>query len=159
MNERLRILREQAGLSQEQLAGQIHIMRQAISKWELGHAEPSIEVLIALAQLYDVTIDYIVTGKQTEEPVAFILPKTTTELVLHFAQENKGMIIAIVAILSGLIISINWASHIMVCRLVRVKVKILRSTVMLSSVIAETVTACAVSINAEKSSIATRYCV
>ena len=46
------------------------------------------------------------TGKQTEEPVAFILPKTTTELVLHFAQENKGMIIAIVAILSGLIISI-----------------------------------------------------
>lgn len=106
MNERLRILREQAGLSQEQLAGQIHITRQAISKWELGYAEPSIEVLIALAQLYDVTIDYIVTGKQTEEPVAFILPKTTTELVLHFAQENKGMIIAIVAILSGLIISI-----------------------------------------------------
>ena len=49
MNERLRILREQAGLSQEQLAGQIHITRQAISKWELGHAEPSIEVLIALA--------------------------------------------------------------------------------------------------------------
>lgn len=100
MNERLRTLREQAGFSQEQLAGQIHITRQAISKWELGHAEPSVEMLITLAQLYNVT------GKASSVPELFTMPKTNTELILQFAQQNKGMIIAIVAILSGLIISI-----------------------------------------------------
>lgn len=106
MNERLRTLREQAGFSQEQLAGQIHITRQAISKWELGHAEPSVEMLITLAQLYNVTVDYLVTGKASSVPELFTMPKINTELILQFAQQNKGMIIAIVAILSGLIISI-----------------------------------------------------
>jgi len=106
MNERLRTLREQAGFSQEQLASQLHITRQAISKWELGHAEPSVEMLITLAQLYNVTVDYLVTGKASSVPELFTMPKTNTELILQFAQQNKGMIIAIVAILSGLIISI-----------------------------------------------------
>ena len=46
--------------TQEELAGIIGVSRQAISKWESGMANPDIEKLIKLSELYGCSIDYIV---------------------------------------------------------------------------------------------------
>lgn len=58
--ENFQRLRKQAGLSQEDVAQKLFISRQSVSKWENGGAEPGIEHLIALADLYGVTVDELV---------------------------------------------------------------------------------------------------
>lgn len=60
LEEKLQLLRKQNGYSQEQLADQIGIARQTVSKWENGQAVPELSGLIALSELYGVTIDRLV---------------------------------------------------------------------------------------------------
>ena len=59
-HERLIELRKKNNYTQEELAGIIGVSRQAISKWESGMANPDIEKLIKLSELYGCSIDYIV---------------------------------------------------------------------------------------------------
>ena len=54
---RFQQFRKQNGYSQEVLAEKLGISRQSISKWERGEASPEIDNLLALAKIYDVTID------------------------------------------------------------------------------------------------------
>lgn len=61
--DRLCELRKNRKLSQEQLAEKIGVSRQAVSKWERGEASPDTDNLIALADVYDVSIDEILIGK------------------------------------------------------------------------------------------------
>ena len=60
MQDKLQFLRKQSGYSQEEVADKIGIARQTISKWENGQAVPELSGLIALSELYGVTIDRIV---------------------------------------------------------------------------------------------------
>ncbi|MCI9213959.1 MAG: helix-turn-helix domain-containing protein [Oscillospiraceae bacterium] len=53
-------LRKEKKLSQMQVADALNVSRQAVSKWEVGDVEPSTANLIALAALYDVSLDYLV---------------------------------------------------------------------------------------------------
>ncbi len=55
--ERLRDLRTSSNLSQEQLALQLNVSRQAVAKWESGRALPDLDRAIALSRLYRVTLD------------------------------------------------------------------------------------------------------
>ncbi len=55
--ERLRELRTSSNLSQEQLALQLSVTRQAVAKWESGRALPDLDRAIAIARLYRVTLD------------------------------------------------------------------------------------------------------
>lgn len=59
-NEKLRKLRKEKGLSQEELADIIGVSRQALSKWESGTSYPEMEKLIALSGIFGVTIDSLV---------------------------------------------------------------------------------------------------
>ena len=72
-HENLQRLRKAAGLSQEDVAKKLFVSRQSVSKWENGGAEPGIDNLKALANLYEVTVDELVgncgpeeDGEQTE---------------------------------------------------------------------------------------------
>lgn len=70
--EKLQLLRKQRGMSQEQLALQIGVSRQAVSKWELGESTPDTDKIVLLSRIFDVTTDYLIfegdtsTGKQKE---------------------------------------------------------------------------------------------
>ena len=50
-------LRTKKGLSQEQLAEQVFVTRQAVSRWETGETTPNTETLKLLSKLYDVSIN------------------------------------------------------------------------------------------------------
>lgn len=65
--DRLIELRKEHGMSQEELAARISLSRQAISKWERAESSPDIGNLVALSEVYGVTIDEIVRGKETGE--------------------------------------------------------------------------------------------
>lgn len=60
LQEKLNILRKQHKLTQMELANELEVSRQAISKWEQGTALPSTENLIRLAELYGVPLDVLV---------------------------------------------------------------------------------------------------
>ena len=61
--ERLGKLRKEHGYSQEQLADELGVSRQAVSKWERGEASPDTDNLIALAKLYNISVDDLLFEK------------------------------------------------------------------------------------------------
>ena len=60
---RLYELRKQHNLSQEELAEKLGVSRQAVSKWERSEASPDTDNLIALAKIYDLSLDELIYGK------------------------------------------------------------------------------------------------
>ena len=62
--ETLTYLRKSRGLSQEQLAGELDLTRQTISKWELNQSTPDLGYLVRLSDFFGVSIDYLVRGEQ-----------------------------------------------------------------------------------------------
>lgn len=67
LQEKIYYCRKKAGLSQEALAEQLGVSRQAISKWETGDSEPEISKLRLLAAAFGVTTDWLLTEDEPEE--------------------------------------------------------------------------------------------
>lgn len=65
--QRLYELRREHGFSQESLAAELGLSRQAISKWERSESAPDMGNLIALADLYDMTIDELIRPETESE--------------------------------------------------------------------------------------------
>jgi len=63
-SEKLMLLRKSKGLTQEKLAEELNVSRQAVSKWESGMAYPDISNLIQISNLMHVTVDYLVRDQE-----------------------------------------------------------------------------------------------
>ena len=61
--ETIKNLRKTVGMSQEQLAEKLHVSRQAVTKWETEGGTPDIENLRAIAALFGITVDELLTGE------------------------------------------------------------------------------------------------
>ncbi len=57
--DRLRLLREERGLTQSELARQLGLSRSSVNGWESGLAVPSTSMIIELAKIFHVTTDYL----------------------------------------------------------------------------------------------------
>lgn len=66
-NENLQNLRKMKGMSQEQLAEQLGVSRQAISKYESGNGYPETEKLITICEIFDCSMDTLIKGKITAD--------------------------------------------------------------------------------------------
>ena len=86
--EKLQALRKARGWSQEELATQINVSRQALSKWESGASVPDTENVVALSRLFGVSTDYLLleNGETTAQAVPTAAP----------AAENKWPVMRIV---------------------------------------------------------------
>ena len=80
--EKLQALRKARGWSQEELARQINVSRQALSKWESGAAVPDTENVVALSRLFGVTTDYLLLEEGT-------VTAPSTASVAAPTEENK----------------------------------------------------------------------
>lgn len=69
LGEKLQQLRKRSGLSQEQLASQLAVSRQAVSKWELDDTMPDTENVVQLSRLFGVSCDYLLRD-EIDEPGA-----------------------------------------------------------------------------------------
>ncbi len=58
-------LRRQKGFSQEELANRLNVSRQTVSKWEVGESDPDMENLVAISELFGVSLDELVLNKAT----------------------------------------------------------------------------------------------
>ena len=63
LGARIAALRKAAGMSQYQLAQELKISASAVGMYEQGRRQPSVDLLVAMAKLFSVSIDFLVTGK------------------------------------------------------------------------------------------------
>lgn len=61
--DKLQFLRKTKGISQEQLASQLKISRQAISKWENNSSIPDVENIVKLSNIFEVSTDYLLKSE------------------------------------------------------------------------------------------------
>ena len=65
---RIKELREEKGLSQLQFAQKVNLTQQAISLYEKGDREPSLEVIKNIADFFEVTTDYLLGKSDIRNP-------------------------------------------------------------------------------------------
>lgn len=66
-HENLKALRKDRGLSQEELAVRLNVVRQTISKWEKGLSVPDAAMLIRLAEVLDTTVSRLLGADVPED--------------------------------------------------------------------------------------------
>lgn len=62
LRKQIELLRRKKGWSQAELASRLHISPSTIGMYEQGRREPPIDILVAMAKEFDVSIDYLITG-------------------------------------------------------------------------------------------------
>lgn len=65
--EGLRYIRKQRKMSQQWVATQLHISRESLSYYENGKREPSLDLLVKMSEFFNVSIHYLITGKEFEK--------------------------------------------------------------------------------------------
>ena len=77
--EKLKSIRKQAGMSQEQLAEKLGVSRQAVTKWETDTGIPDIENIMAISALFDISIDELLSNERVAKKPADYLYESITE--------------------------------------------------------------------------------
>ena len=67
LSEKICYCRKKSGKSQEALAEQLGVSRQAVSKWETGEAEPELKKLRLLAEVFGVSTDWLLSDDEPQE--------------------------------------------------------------------------------------------
>ena len=62
ISDNIKELRKQKGLTQKELADLLHVTSQAVSRWENGEVEPSVDTIRSMANIFEVTTDEIIDG-------------------------------------------------------------------------------------------------
>lgn len=96
-SENLQFIRAQAGVTQEQLAEQLDVSRQSVSKWEGGQSFPEMDTLLKLCDLYDVNLDLLLRGSVEESRTA-----DTAKYDAFMTRFARRISLAVAGILAGL---------------------------------------------------------
>ena len=99
LGEKLKMLRASRGLSQEQLAAELNVSRQAVSKWECGDAAPDLDKLRAICTYFAVTTDYLIWENEEDAPKAAVPEKERTS---RGRNEVFSDVLLLVLLLAGL---------------------------------------------------------
>ena len=76
--EKLKSIRKQAGMSQEQLAEKLGVSRQAVTKWETDAGIPDIENVMAISALFDISMDELLSNKKgAKKPTDYLFESIT----------------------------------------------------------------------------------
>lgn len=88
--ENLTALRKKRGMSQEQLANEMGVSRQAISKWESGSSMPEISKLIELSEFYGVSVDFLLKGSDRKDTNMNGELRDLAESIREITGEERG---------------------------------------------------------------------
>lgn len=117
-------LRNMKGISQEELASLMNVTRQAVSKWETDQSLPDSEKIIRLSEIFGVTTDYLLKGKESDpidiysqhnSKVGADMSAETEELLDHVHQMSTakryligaGVLIVTIAVVISIIFLIK----------------------------------------------------
>ncbi len=89
--EFLKHLRKSKGMTQEQLAEHFYISSRTVSRWETGSNMPDLDMLIDLADFYDVDIREIIDGERKSEIMNDETRDTLKKVAEYAAEEKKKL--------------------------------------------------------------------
>ena len=69
LNENIKAIRKSKGLSQQELAVKLNVVRQTVSKWEQGLSVPDSDRLIAISEVFETSVSMLL-GENVIEPEA-----------------------------------------------------------------------------------------
>lgn len=104
VSDKLYELRKKSGLSQEALAEQLDVSRQAVSKWESGQSTPEPDKLVAISRYFGVSLDYLM--KDDAEAEEAIHNDTTSKNKAKPSREK--LIIGLIFAIGGAACLIIW---------------------------------------------------
>ncbi len=91
--DKIILLRKKKGWSQEELAEQMNVSRQSVSKWESAQSTPDLDKILQISKLFDVTTDYLlkdnleeVSSAPTDTPIKQV---SMEESLCYLAQSKK----------------------------------------------------------------------
>lgn len=87
-SEKLKYIRNELRISQDELAGELGVSRQSISKWESGAAYPEIDKLITISNFFDVSIDYLLKDSYAADGIG---AESIDRTVLKFLASSADM--------------------------------------------------------------------
>ena len=82
LSQNIKALRMQKGLTQKELADLLHVTSQAVSRWEKGDVEPSIDTISEIASIFEVTTDEIIGGPD-KKPKPEIVTEVKEKVVVE----------------------------------------------------------------------------
>lgn len=92
LSEKIILLRKEHELSQEQLAEQLDVSRQAVSKWESGASIPDLDKIIKMGQLFGVSVDYLVKDDVIQTNDSTPVDDSSTNMrVVSMEEANRYM--------------------------------------------------------------------
>ncbi len=98
LGEQIKKLRKQKGLTQQQLADFLHVSSSSVGMWEHELRDPDTDMLLQLADLFNVTVDYLLGREQTTSTQQKLIHETIqkietlnelTESINQLAQQLK----------------------------------------------------------------------
>lgn len=87
--ENLKILRKQKGLSQEELAERLHVVRQTVSKWEKGLSVPDADLLIRIAEVLETSVSTLLGDRVEASGDTNIVAQKLEQLNALLAEKNR----------------------------------------------------------------------
>ncbi len=87
-------LRKKAGWSQEELAHQLQVSRQAVSKWESAASIPDLDKIVKLSQIFGVSTDYLLQDSMEEMPAGVQTPGTNEDYERSVSLEEVNTYLA-----------------------------------------------------------------
>ena len=106
--ENLRTLRRNKGITQEELAARLNVVRQTISKWEKGQSVPDAEMLTRLAEIFEVPVSQLLGGPIEPDAQPDALAEQLARIDEQLAIKNRRIkklwvtIVIIAAIVIGI---------------------------------------------------------
>lgn len=106
LNENIKSLRKSRGMTQEELAVRLNVVRQTVSKWEKGLSVPDAEMLQRIAEVLDTSVTELLDAKpaqeQQEDQIAQQLARLNEQLIIKNRRAKR--IWTIVAVIFGLLL-------------------------------------------------------
>ena len=87
----LKELRKEQNITQEQFAEKMNVSRRTVSRWETGSNMPDLDVIIEIADYYDVDLRDLLDGERKEDQMDKELKETVLK-VADYSKEEKGKI-------------------------------------------------------------------
>ena len=82
ISENIKNLRKEKGLTQKELADLLHVTSQAVSRWEKGEVEPSVDTISNMAKIFEVTTDEIIDGPD-KKPKPEVITEVQEKIVVE----------------------------------------------------------------------------
>lgn len=89
LSKNLKIFRKRKGLTQENVAEALNVVRQTISKWEKGISVPDADMLIKLAEILDVSVSELIGSDVTDEKNEDMIAVELARVVEQLASRNR----------------------------------------------------------------------